>query len=256
MSTVPVELVVAAFRDERTADQALKALKQARREGLIGIKNAAVLVKDEGGKLRIKETGDMTGRRGSVLGGAAGAVVGLIAGPALVVPAAVGALIGGLSAKLRDAGFPDAKLRQIGEGLQPGSSAIIAVVEHRWVAQVEQAMADAAGEVIVAALQEDIAQQLDAGHDVAYSALATQHGYVLSKTAGNEKELEGGMLIVGEDEVVGGRYVATEEGFAVVAIQADEGGAVVAAIEGGPADEAAATPEQPAAEPPAPRPEA
>ncbi|NTU85079.1 MAG: DUF1269 domain-containing protein [Chloroflexales bacterium] len=243
MSNVPVELIVAAFRDERTADEALKALKQARREGVIGIKNAAVLVKDQGGKLRIRETGDMSGRKGSVLGGAAGAVVGLIAGPALVVPAAVGALIGGLSAKLRDAGFPDAKLKQIGEGLKPGSSAIIAVVEHRWVEQVQQAMARAAGDVMVASLQDDIARQLEAGPDVAYSALATQQGYVLSRKAGNDKEVEGSMFIVGEDEVVGGRYIATEEGFAVVALQADESGAVVVAAEGKPVEEAGAQPE-------------
>ncbi|NTU81300.1 MAG: hypothetical protein HGA45_18290 [Chloroflexales bacterium] len=68
-----------------------------------------MLVKDQGGKLRIKETGDnerpqgLGARRGGRRGGGAGA------GPALVVPAAVGALIGGLSAKLRDTGSEGAR---------------------------------------------------------------------------------------------------------------------------------------------------
>jgi uncharacterized membrane protein len=63
----------------------------------------------------------------------AGAAIGLLAGPALVVPAAVGALVGGLAANLRDSGFSDERLKTIDEGLSPGSSAIVAVVEHKWV---------------------------------------------------------------------------------------------------------------------------
>ena len=47
MSEVPVQVVVAAFKDEKSASEALKALKQARNEGLIKIVDAAVLRKDE-----------------------------------------------------------------------------------------------------------------------------------------------------------------------------------------------------------------
>jgi len=101
MSDVPVQLIVAAFQDEKSADMALKELKQARREKLIGIQNAAVIRKDEKGKLHIKETADMGGGKGAALGGVTGAAIGLLAGPALWVPAAVGALVGGLAAKLR-----------------------------------------------------------------------------------------------------------------------------------------------------------
>ena len=143
MSDVPVQLIVAAFQDEGAAKEVLKALKALKREKLIGIQNAAVLRKNEKGKIYIKETADMGGGKGSVIGGVAGAAIGLIAGPALVVPAAVGALVGGLSAKLRDFGFSNKRLQALGEGLQPGTSAIVAVVEHKWVAQVEAALAEA-----------------------------------------------------------------------------------------------------------------
>src|SRR5512136_574319 len=133
MSDVPVQLIVAAFQDEKMAKEALNALKEAQRQKLIKINSAAVLRKDEKGKLHIKETADMGGGKGAAIGGVAGAAIGLLAGPALLVPAAVGALVGGLSAKLRDSGFSDARLKALGEGLPPGSSAIVAVVEHRWV---------------------------------------------------------------------------------------------------------------------------
>ena len=43
MSDVPVQLVVAAFQEEKAAKAALKELKRARRLGLIKIENAAVI---------------------------------------------------------------------------------------------------------------------------------------------------------------------------------------------------------------------
>ena len=147
MSEVPVELIVAAFQDEKSANQALKELKQAQRQHLIKIENAAVLRKDQKGKLHIKETHDMGGGKGAALGGVAGAAIGLIAGPALVVPVAAGALIGGLAAKLRDSGFEDGRLKQLGEGLTPGSSAIVAVVDHTWGQQVQKQSAQGGGGV-------------------------------------------------------------------------------------------------------------
>lgn len=221
MSDVPVQLIVAAFNDEKSAGETLKQLKAAKRERLIGIVNAAVLVKDEKGKLHIKEIADMGGGKGAALGGVAGAAIGVIAGPALLVPAAVGALVGGLAAKLRDSGFSNERLKTLGEGLKPGSSAIVAVVEHKWVAQVEEAMREAGVDLIVAELSGDIAGQLEAGHQVAYTALASQEGFAVGRVAGNEEEMEGGMLVVGEDEIAGTRFVATQEGFVVENIHAD-----------------------------------
>ena len=84
MSDNPVQVIVAAFQDEETAKNALKQLKQASRAGLVKIENAAVLRKDEKGKLHIKETHDMGGGKGAALGGVGGAAIGLIAGAALL----------------------------------------------------------------------------------------------------------------------------------------------------------------------------
>jgi uncharacterized membrane protein len=235
MSDVPVQLVVAAFQDEKAADEALKELKTLRREKLIRIENAAVIRKDEKGKLHIRETADVGGGKGAVMGGVAGAAIGLIAGPALVVPAAVGALVGGLTAKLKDSGFSDERLETLGEGLTPGSSAIVAVIEHKWVAQVQKELEEAGADLVTAQLQADIASQLEAGHEVAYSALATQEGFAASRVAGGEDEVEGSSVVVTDDAVVGEQFVATEDGFAVRRVAATDEGVVV--------EEAAATEE-------------
>ena len=222
MSDVPVQVIVAAFQDEKSANLALKELKRARREKLIGIQNAAVLRKDAKGKLHIKETADMGGGKGAALGGVAGAAIGILAGPALLVPAAVGALVGGLAAKLRDSGFSDQRLKTIGESLEPGSSAIIAIVEHKWVAKVEQELAEAGADMFTQALSADIANQLEAGHEVAFTALATQEGFAVSRVAGGEDMVEGGSLIVDESGMYGSRFLATEAGFAVEQIAATD----------------------------------
>lgn len=224
MSNVPVELIVAAFQDEKGAEQALKELKAARRQGLIKIENAAVLRKDHKGKLHIKETHDMGGGKGAALGGVAGAAIGLIAGPALVVPAAFGALVGGLTAKLRDTGFSNARLETMGEGLMPGSSAIVAVVDHTWVQLVQQEMEEAGADLLTASLTADIASQLEASHDVAYSALATEEGLATSRIAAGTDEIEGSEMILTEEGLFASEFVATERGFAVRRLtESDEG---------------------------------
>jgi len=222
MSDNPVEVIVAAFQDEETAKNTLKQLKQASRDGLIKIENAAVLRKDEKGKLHIKETQDMGGGKGAALGGVGGAAIGLIAGAALAAPVVVGALVGGLYAKLRDSGFSNERLESMGEGLKPGTSAIIAVVEHTWVAKVEEALAEAQADVVTAEIQADIADQLEAGHEVAYSVIASQEGLAASRMAGGEDYAEGGQLVIDESGIYGGRFVATEDGFAVEEIAATD----------------------------------
>lgn len=232
MSEVPIQLIVAAFQDEGRAKEALKALKQAQKEKLIKIENAAVLRKDEKGKLHIQETADMGGKKGAALGGVAGAAIGLIAGPALLVPAAVGALVGGLSAKLRDSGFSNARLEALGESLKPGSSAIVAVVEHTWVNEVKEAMMQEGADMLTASISADISEQLDAGHEVAYSALSTQAGFAAERIAAGEDEIEGGQIVIDDSGIYGGRYVATKEGFAVVALEATDEGVTIEGMVG------------------------
>lgn len=166
-SDVPVEVVLAAFNDEKGAEKALGELKEAKKERLIGIRNAAVLWKDDSGKLHFKETADMRGGKGAVIGGVIGGVVGLVFPPSILASAAVGAAIGGFSARLHDAGFPDDRLREVGEGLKPNTSALIAVIEHVWVREVEAELRQYGADVVTEAVRADIAAQLDAEQPVA-----------------------------------------------------------------------------------------
>ncbi|MCH6555540.1 MAG: DUF1269 domain-containing protein, partial [Chloroflexi bacterium] len=96
---------------------------------------------------------------GVVLGGVLGGVVGVLAGPVGWV-ALGGAAIGGLVAKLKDGGFDNSRLEQWGDRLQPGTSALVAVVDHIWVRDVEAALKEKARDVMTLEISDDIAAQL------------------------------------------------------------------------------------------------
>ncbi|MGI9612332.1 MAG: DUF1269 domain-containing protein [Acidimicrobiales bacterium] len=226
MSDVPVQLVVAAFQNEDAAGEALEALKEAKRERLVGIEAAAVLRKDDNGKLHIKETSDMGGAKGAAIGGVLGAAIGAVAGAALAVPIVVGGLIGGLAAALSDSGFDDGRLNQLGESLTPGSSAIVALVEHQWVDDVRTAMAEAAADMATEELSADIASQLESQHDATYTALQTDGTFTAGQVSVGEDEADGGVVTIGQERMAGSSFVATEQGVVVSGAGAGPEGAV------------------------------
>jgi hypothetical protein len=101
----------------------------------------------------------------------------------------------------------------------------VAVVEHRWVAEVEKAMAQAGADAVTAALGADIAEQLEAGNQVAYSAISSQEGFSASRVAGGADSVEGSKLVVDDSGVYGGRFYATNEGFVIEGLASTEEGA-------------------------------
>lgn len=187
MAGNPVQLIVAAFQEEDGAKIALAQLEDAKKAKLIQIKDAAVLRKGADGKLHISETGDMTGTKGGVLGGVVGAGLGILTGGATLAIGAGGAVIGGLVAKLRDSGFKDERLRKLGEGLKPGSSTIVAVIEHTWVGAVEKELANMGADIVTEAISADIAEQLESGGGVAYTAIASEGGAAAARITTEDK---------------------------------------------------------------------
>jgi uncharacterized membrane protein len=161
---IPAHAVVASFRFERAAGDALKKIREvAQHEGL-GVHNAAVLAVSEDGKLRIKETDDMTGRKGAAVGGVVGGVVGIL-GSTVLLPLGVGAAVGGLAAKLRDAGFPNQRLQEVGSRVRPGDSLLILAVDAAAVAPVTRLLRHAGAEVVQEAIDGKVAQELEAASE-------------------------------------------------------------------------------------------
>jgi uncharacterized membrane protein len=135
-----MELFVAMYGTEDGAGAALKDFKMAQREGAIDLIDAAVIVHTAEGKVKTEETADPSGKKRAKQGAIAGGVIGLIFPPSIIVSAAVVGAAGGVWGKVRDKGFKDEDLKEIGDSLPPGSSAIIAIAEDRMLQQMELAL--------------------------------------------------------------------------------------------------------------------
>src|SRR5262245_20621011 len=140
MSENPIEVFIATFGDETEAKRALEDFETMDREGSIELIDAAVIVRGADGKVRFEETADPSGKKWAKRGAIAGGVVGLIFPPSLIASAIVGGGAGGLWGKIRDKGFKDEDLKSVGEEMDPGTSAIIAIAEDRMIERLEKGL--------------------------------------------------------------------------------------------------------------------
>jgi uncharacterized membrane protein len=122
--------------DEAKAD--LKALKELHREDLVGTYDAAVLTKNEKGKVKIVDKTEKPTQHGGWAGLAVGAAVGLIFPPSILVSGAIGAGAGALIGHLRG-GMSDSDLKEVGEMLDESEAALIVVGEVTVERAVEEA---------------------------------------------------------------------------------------------------------------------
>jgi uncharacterized membrane protein len=140
MTGNPVQVFVAAFGTEEQAGAALRDFRAMDREGSIDLIDAAVVVRGVDGKVRFEETADPSGKKWAKRGAIAGGLVGLIFPPSLIASAAIGAAGGGVWGKIRDKGFQDSQLRSIGDSLERGTSAIIAIAEDHVIERLQKGL--------------------------------------------------------------------------------------------------------------------
>jgi uncharacterized membrane protein len=122
--------------DDAKAD--LEELKQLHREHVVGTYDAAVLTKDEEGKVKIVDKTEKPTQHGGWAGLAVGAAVGLIFPPSILVGGLVGAGAGALIGHLHG-GMSRSDLKEIGEMLDESDAALIVVGE----ATIERAVEEA-----------------------------------------------------------------------------------------------------------------
>jgi uncharacterized membrane protein len=137
-TAVPQSLVFAVYDTPNGAADAYKSMKDTQRQGVIHIDSFAVVSKDDRGRVRVHSTQ----RRGARAGAIVGALVGAVGGP---VGALAGAGAGGGIGYLTGSavGIPRGDINAIKSSLQPGSSALIAVVDEVWVADLERSLHEA-----------------------------------------------------------------------------------------------------------------
>lgn len=154
-------LVAIAVDDPLLAQEGLLAAMRLVRRGHLDLDDAAIIAKEEGGRLRIQETRDTRPMQGATSGGWLGMLAGLLlGGPALLAGAALGAAVGGIFAKLRDIGIQDAEMQRLGEELDEGHAALLLLVNHAHMFHARAELRRFTGRLLHTTCDEETAQLL------------------------------------------------------------------------------------------------
>jgi uncharacterized membrane protein len=138
MSDEPVFLYIATYDGPEGARQDYEAVKELHKQELIGTYDAAIVTKDEHGKVHVDKHEKPT-QHGAWGGLAAGAVLGLLFPPGILVGAAAGGLIGGLIGHFWK-GMSRKDVLELGEFIDDGEAALVVVGESALRAYVERAI--------------------------------------------------------------------------------------------------------------------
>ncbi|HEY9473181.1 MAG TPA: DUF1269 domain-containing protein [Mycobacteriales bacterium] len=147
----PRKLLVIGFDHPLKANEFMLAAVRLQRNGQIQLHDAVFITRDSDGRSVVRETTDLSTGRGALGGAMWGALIGtLLGGP-------VGGLIGGaasagsgaLLAKLIDTGIRDEKVRQLRNGVPPGSSALALLVSHLSLGDLQRELARFPGATLV-----------------------------------------------------------------------------------------------------------
>ena len=122
-------LISVKFSEPLSAQEMLLAFARLVKQGAVEMEDAAMVTKDEDGKIRLHQTRDVMPSQGAASGGWVGALVGIIGGPVgMIAGGALGAAAGGIFAKLRDVGINDDQMTEMGEQLGRGEAALFVLL--------------------------------------------------------------------------------------------------------------------------------
>jgi uncharacterized membrane protein len=157
MASKPLIAFIATYDDAADARQDYEEVKQAHSKGFIGEYDAAVVWKNDKGKVEIDSVSDEAGRKWLWAGLGVGALVGLIFPPSILAASAIGALSGAVIGRFRD-GIPQNDLEQIGEALTGDNAALVVVAEDPVAEALQKigAKLDASKKQIEAKLSDDV----------------------------------------------------------------------------------------------------
>jgi len=155
------ELVVFTYKHPDKAAEVLGTISKMKRENiqkpLIGIEDAAVAVKDESGKVKIRQTLESAAKGGSIAsGGLWGVLVGLLFGGPLL-GALAGAGIAAILGRKIDVGIDNTFINDVSENLSTGDSALFLLVKDTPVDTLTETLNAQGGRMYYTSLDDEAA---------------------------------------------------------------------------------------------------
>jgi uncharacterized membrane protein len=137
---------VIKFNDEAGADKMKDEMGRLQKQELLKLEDAAVVVRRADGKVKVKQATSLVGA-----GALGGAFWGMLIGLLFFAPwlgLAIGAGSGALAGKMSDVGIDDNFIKQVGNSIQPGQSALFVLVREATTEKVVEALKPYGGEII------------------------------------------------------------------------------------------------------------
>jgi uncharacterized membrane protein len=132
-----VFIYIGTYPSEAAARADYDVVKDLHAVGAVGTYDAAVITKDDKGKVHVNK--DETATRHGAWGGAAvGAVVGILFPPAIIGTAIVGAAVGGVGGHLWR-GMSRSDVKEFGDIIDAGQAALVIVGESTIQSAIEKA---------------------------------------------------------------------------------------------------------------------
>ena len=146
------ELVVVGFDNELKADEVLHKLGQMQQKHLVDLEDAVVVIKNQQGKLKIKQAYDLI-TSGLIGGGFWGSFIGLLfLHPLLGVT--FGMASGALTGALTDIGIDDDFIKELSQTLEPATSALFLLIRQATPDKVVAELRPYGGKVLQTSLSQ------------------------------------------------------------------------------------------------------
>jgi uncharacterized membrane protein len=132
-----VFIYIGTYPSEAVAQADYDVVKDLHAVGAVGSYDAAVVTKDDAGKVH-ENKDEMATRHGAWGGAAVGALIGILFPPAIIATAAAGAAVGGVSGHLWR-GMSRADVKELGQLIDDGQAALVIVGESKVAEAVDRA---------------------------------------------------------------------------------------------------------------------
>jgi uncharacterized membrane protein len=152
------QFLAITFDGAGDGEAALRSVRALEKEGRIGLQDTAVVTKDAEGKVSIHNEASSGTETGAVVGAVLGGLLFVVFPVAAVVGGAVaGGLVGRAAAPGLDGGF----VKEVGEDLPPGGSALFLQIKNGDPGVLVGAMGQYHGRVRQTSYDDEIEQALD-----------------------------------------------------------------------------------------------